>query len=85
MRLYTFARKAMFVCVCNAVSDKAIVNAIDDGARSVADLRRSLGLGSCCGKCVPAARALIREHTEATAPAAGVVHRYTPTGSARVA
>lgn len=75
----------MFVCVCKAVSDKSIVNAVDEGARSVADLRRTLGLGSCCGKCVPAARSLIRERCHGdSAPAAGV-ERYRPAGAARVA
>ena len=62
----------MFICVCNAVSDRAIAAAIDDGARSVADLRRQLRLGTCCGKCVPAAREMIRERTE------GGVQRYAP-------
>ncbi|MGQ0620203.1 MAG: (2Fe-2S)-binding protein [Panacagrimonas sp.] len=52
----------MFICVCKAVSDKRIRRAVEDGAAySVRDLTRTLGLGTCCGKCVPAARDLLAE------------------------
>ena len=51
----------MFICVCKAVSDKTIRRQVEGGARRVADLSRETGLGTCCGKCVPAARQLIEE------------------------
>lgn len=51
----------MFVCVCKAVSDSTIRRQVEAGARRVADLSRETGLGTCCGKCVPAARQLIEE------------------------
>lgn len=41
----------MFVCVCNAVTDKDIHNAVSNGAESMRDLRQQLSLGSQCGKC----------------------------------
>lgn len=46
----------MIVCVCKAVSDKHIRRAVDEGAISLRDLTRELGVGTCCGKCVPMAR-----------------------------
>jgi bacterioferritin-associated ferredoxin len=46
----------MIVCVCKAVSDRQIRNAVNEGATSLRDLRRELGIGSCCGKCVPEAK-----------------------------
>jgi bacterioferritin-associated ferredoxin len=47
----------MIVCVCKAVSDKHIRRAVQNGeVVSLRDLTRELGLGTCCGKCVPAAR-----------------------------
>jgi bacterioferritin-associated ferredoxin len=46
----------MIVCVCKAVSDRQIRAAARDGATCVRDLSRELGLGTCCGKCVPEAR-----------------------------
>ncbi|GGW59606.1 bacterioferritin-associated ferredoxin [Alishewanella tabrizica] len=42
----------MFVCICKAVSDKAIKQAIAEGADSIRDLKARLGVGSQCGKCV---------------------------------
>ncbi len=51
----------MIVCVCKAVSEKHIRAAVKDGARHVADLSRNLGLGTCCGKCLPQARASLAD------------------------
>jgi bacterioferritin-associated ferredoxin len=39
------------------VSDRQIRAAVKGGATCVADLSRAFGLGTCCGKCVPEARA----------------------------
>ena len=47
---------AMIICVCKAVSDRHIRSAVKNGAASVRDLTRELGLGTCCGKCLPEAR-----------------------------
>lgn len=49
----------MIVCVCKAVSDRHIRSAVKDGATSLRDLNRELGVGSCCGKCVPEAKAAL--------------------------
>jgi bacterioferritin-associated ferredoxin len=49
----------MIVCVCKAVSDRHIRSAVNGGISSVAELSRKTGLGTCCGKCVPEARATI--------------------------
>ena len=51
----------MFVCVCRAVSDRKIRQAVAAGACSVRELKDGLGLGSVCGRCVPEARQLIAE------------------------
>lgn len=52
----------MYICVCKSVSDRRIRRAVEDGAViSLRDLSRELGVGTCCGKCVPAARALLDE------------------------
>jgi bacterioferritin-associated ferredoxin len=49
----------MIICVCKAVSDRHIRSAVADGATCLRDLSRELGLGTCCGKCVPEARATL--------------------------
>lgn len=46
----------MIVCVCKAVSDRQIKAAVKNGASSVRDLARGLGVGTCCGKCLPEAQ-----------------------------
>jgi bacterioferritin-associated ferredoxin len=49
----------MIICVCKAVSDRHIKAAVKDGATCMRDLTRELGVGSCCGKCVPEARSVL--------------------------
>ncbi|HEX3845902.1 MAG TPA: (2Fe-2S)-binding protein [Steroidobacteraceae bacterium] len=49
----------MIVCVCKAVSDRHIRAAVQDGASCMRDLTRELGVGTCCGKCVPEARSVL--------------------------
>jgi bacterioferritin-associated ferredoxin len=46
----------MIVCVCKAVSDRQIKAAVKGGATCLRDLTRELGVGTCCGKCLPEAR-----------------------------
>lgn len=41
----------MYVCICNAVSDRAVRAAIDDGASSIADLMVACDAGTGCGTC----------------------------------
>ena len=49
----------MIICVCKAVSDRQIRAAVNDGACCMRDITRDLGVGTCCGKCVPEAKATI--------------------------
>ena len=49
----------MIVCICKAVSDRHIRSAVKGGATSLRDLTRKLGVGTCCGKCLPEARATL--------------------------
>jgi bacterioferritin-associated ferredoxin len=51
----------MIVCVCKNVSDHKIRQAVDRGACSLADVRESLGVGTCCGKCHSYAKQVVRE------------------------
>ena len=51
----------MIVCICKAVSDRKIRGLVAEGASSLRDLSRELGLGTCCGKCVPQAREVLSE------------------------
>ncbi|MGN6517952.1 MAG: (2Fe-2S)-binding protein [Dokdonella sp.] len=41
----------MYVCICNAVTDRAIREAAESGVHSFAELRRRTGCSDCCGSC----------------------------------
>jgi bacterioferritin-associated ferredoxin len=49
----------MIVCICKAVSDKRIRRAAGEGVTHMRELSRELGVGTCCGKCVPQAREIL--------------------------
>jgi bacterioferritin-associated ferredoxin len=51
----------MYICVCAAVSDKAILAAVAEGANSLDDLRVDLGVAMNCGCCAAAAEGIICE------------------------
>lgn len=53
--------RAMYVCICRAVSERRIARAVDEGATTLKELREHTGLGTCCGKCVPQAYQLLRD------------------------
>jgi bacterioferritin-associated ferredoxin len=54
----------MIVCVCKAVSDRQIRAAVKGGASSLRDLTRELGVGTCCGKCLPEAKSALSASLE---------------------
>jgi bacterioferritin-associated ferredoxin len=51
----------MFVCVCHAVTDHQIRAAAEDGARTLKDLRRDLGVTRDCGQCASCALKCLEE------------------------
>lgn len=51
--------RAMIVCICKAVSDRHIRAAVENGASRVQEISRLTGLGTCCGKCLPEAKAAV--------------------------
>jgi len=51
----------MYVCVCQAVTDRQIRQAAADGARTLKDLRRELGVTRDCGRCASCAHECLKE------------------------
>lgn len=58
----------MYVCVCHAVSDGDIAAAVEEGARTMADLRRELNVARQCGRCGPCARRCLQQCLAAARP-----------------
>lgn len=51
----------MYVCVCNAITDKQIRAAAADGVHTLPDLRRELGVAARCGSCREMATDILRD------------------------
>lgn len=56
----------MYVCVCNAVTDRQIRAAAQRGARSLNDLSAELKVATCCGRCGDHARRILDEQGSPT-------------------
>ena len=41
----------MYVCICNSVTDSVIRNAVNDGVRTLGQLKQTTGCGTTCGSC----------------------------------
>ncbi|MET1255460.1 (2Fe-2S)-binding protein [Aliikangiella maris] len=51
----------MYVCICNAVTDSQIKEAMHNGLTTFAEIQHHLGVGNCCGRCVDSAKAIVNE------------------------
>lgn len=60
----------MFVCICNAVTDRQIKETVAAGAVTLTDLTDRLGVANCCGCCADLASSFLtgagaNQHTAA--------------------
>ena len=62
----------MFACICHAVSDAQVVDAVDAGARSVQELGDTTRAGTSCGTCHDTLEELIEVRCGACPLAAGL-------------
>lgn len=51
----------MYVCVCKAVTDRQIHQAVGEGACTLRQLRDRLGVASGCARCAECARDVLRQ------------------------
>ena len=51
----------MYICLCNAITERQIIRAVELGARSTSDLAQGLGVGIGCGRCTSCAKTLLRD------------------------
>ena len=65
----------MYVCVCNAITDKQIRKAAKSGARDLSDLQRQLGAATGCGSCIETVAEILNESRRPTEFAEPVVYQ----------
>ncbi|AQA18000.1 (2Fe-2S)-binding protein [Halioglobus japonicus] len=51
----------MYVCLCKGITDTQIRAAVQDGASSLREVNRNLGVASQCGKCGIMAKEIVQE------------------------
>ena len=51
----------MYICICNAITERAITAAVEEGARTSEDLAQRLGIGLGCGRCTSCAKTVLAE------------------------
>ncbi|MCT7357482.1 MAG: (2Fe-2S)-binding protein [Thalassobium sp.] len=57
----------MYVCLCKAVTQQQIEQAVEQGD-SYAQIRQKLGVGTDCGCCGQSAKQMVREHISRMPP-----------------
>ncbi|MBF6616951.1 (2Fe-2S)-binding protein [Pollutimonas thiosulfatoxidans] len=45
----------MFICICNAITERQVQTAVAQGATTMSDLQGQLGVAACCGCCAETA------------------------------
>jgi len=49
----------MYICLCNAVTERQVRECARGGCDSLDQLSSELGVGTCCGRCCPAAKEIL--------------------------
>ena len=65
----------MYVCICNAITDKQIRKAARSGIKSLRDLQRELGVASGCGSCEQTASQILQESRQKPGTAEPVLYQ----------
>lgn len=69
----------MYVCICNAVTERQIRKCAHEGATTMAELREQLCVAGNCGKCAHHAKTILREvHGTPATAAASVASMSAP-------
>ena len=64
----------MYVCICNAITDKQIRRAAKNGASSLNELTGELGVAAGCGSCAQVAEEILHEESVSS----GIPRLYVP-------
>jgi bacterioferritin-associated ferredoxin len=63
----------MYVCICNALTDRDVKGALGAGVRTASEVHRRCGCVPQCGRCKPFIKSLMAENQgEEAVPAAAL-------------
>ena len=65
----------MYVCICNAITERQIRNAAKAGVHDLWGLQAKLGVASNCGSCTETASKILREHRHGGTRAKPVIYQ----------
>lgn len=65
----------MYVCICNAITDKQIRKAAESGVTDLWGLQAELGVATNCGSCKEAASEILSENRRARRIAEPIVYQ----------
>lgn len=60
----------MYVCICNAITERQVRECASRGTCSVQDLEATLGIGAGCGRCRECAEEILKSVEPTTSPLA---------------
>lgn len=66
----------MYICVCKAVTEKQIFQAVQAGAKHINDLKKELGVASECGRCSTCAKNCLSDAKKALAVNSGKANKH---------
>ena len=52
----------MYVCICNAITERTIREHAERGVTTLDELAVATGAGTCCGACRPLALEILDQH-----------------------
>lgn len=61
----------MIVCICKNIPERAIYRLVEEGVDNFDELQFELGVSTCCGKCEPFAREVLRDACRSCTRACG--------------
>jgi len=67
IRIRIYDLNAMYVCICNRITDHQIRAAVADGAGSLRNVCAQLSIGNGCGRCLQTTDDIIAEQRQTTA------------------
>ncbi len=71
----------MYVCICNAITDKQIRKAAEAGVQDLRGLQAELGVGATCGSCKDMASDILRTHRSTPSRRFAQPVLYTPSAA----